>query len=709
MSQQFAEKIGDLLTQEGLLTAEQLAKSVAIQKQQASAQPIGKVCVSLGFVTPIDLEKVLVKHRRRIPLGELLVHLGLLTPGQVQSALEQQKKLNPHKRLGAVLIEKGYINEAALIRALYEQSEPANSDKRKQGKFDALVATRRLSQRDLDQALREAQIQQRPAEALLMERYKLKKQELGAALSVFYGCPFKEYDEKQPPAWDSIRGLNLNYLRAASWIPLQVSERSVEVLIDDPTAYEKIQDIKRLFLGKQIKFAVGLRDDILRYFSTAKANLEKNHSHETITTILGQLDIAAHDEADDDSLNDPAINENHSAIVRLVNQIITDASKKRVSDIHIEPYGSQNDTEVRFRVDGHCSNYLRVPAVYRRALVSRLKIMAGLDIAERRKPQDGKIKFRLPDREIELRVATIPTAGIGNEDVVLRVLAAGEPIPINELRMTSRNLNKFRELLAKPYGLILCVGPTGSGKTTTLHSALNVINTAERKIWTAEDPVEITQRGLRQVQVNSKIGFNFAAAMRSFLRADPDVIMVGEIRDRETAEIGIEASLTGHLVLSTLHTNSAVETITRLLEMGMDPFNFADALLGVLAQRLARMICASCKEPYQPAKEELDGLAYGYGEAAFAQLEIAQKENLVLYRGKGCAECNQSGYKGRIGLHELLVVSDEIKRLIHARATVAELWQVAVGQGMTTLVQDGVQKVLAGCTDYGQVKAAATR
>ncbi|HEU4638044.1 MAG TPA: GspE/PulE family protein, partial [Candidatus Binatia bacterium] len=340
--------------------------------------------------------------------------------------------------------------------------------------------------------------------------------------------------------------------KAASWIPLQVSDHSVEVLIDDPTAYDKVQDIRRLFPGKLIKFSVGMREDILRYFSTAKANLEKPQSHESITTILGQLDVAAPDEADEDA-NDPAIDENHSAIVRLVNQIITDACKQRVSDIHIEPYGSQEDTVVRFRVDGNCSNYLRVPAVYRRAIVSRLKIMARMDIAERRKPQDGKIKFSLPGREIELRVATIPTAGIGNEDMVLRILTAGEPIPLNDLRMTSRNLREFRELLLKPYGLILCVGPTGSGKTTTLHSALNVINTAERKIWTAEDPVEITQRGLRQVQVNAKIGFNFAAAMRSFLRADPDVIMVGEIRDRETAEIGIEASLTGHLVLSTLH------------------------------------------------------------------------------------------------------------------------------------------------------------
>jgi type II secretory ATPase GspE/PulE/Tfp pilus assembly ATPase PilB-like protein len=275
--------------------------------------------------------------------------------------------------------------------------------------------------------------------------------------------------------------------------------------------------------------------------------------------------------------------------------------------------------------------------------------------------------------------------------------------------MTDRNLHEFRELLGKPYGLILCVGPTGSGKTTTLHSALGAINTPDRKIWTAEDPVEITQRGLRQVQVNPKIGFDFAAAMRAFLRADPDIIMLGEIRDHETAEIGIEASLTGHLVLSTLHTNSAVETITRLLEIGMDPFNFADALLGVLAQRLARTICRACKEAYHPTKDEYDALAHGYGEASFAQLGIPYGENFLLYRGKGCATCQQSGYNGRIGLHELLVVSDAIKRLIHARATVAELSQVALEEGMTTLLQDGVHKVLAGWTDYTQVKAAAIR
>jgi type II secretory ATPase GspE/PulE/Tfp pilus assembly ATPase PilB-like protein len=296
-----------------------------------------------------------------------------------------------------------------------------------------------------------------------------------------------------------------------------------------------------------------------------------------------------------------------------------------------------------------------------------------------------------------------------NEDVVMRVLAASEPIPLDKLNMSERNLREFKGLLEKPYGIILCVGPTGSGKTTTLHSALGSINTPARKIWAAEDPVEITQYGLRQVQVQPKIGFTFAAAMRAFFRADPDVIMVGEMRDEETAETGIEASLTGHLVFSTLHTNSAVETVTRLLEMGMDPFNFADALLGVLAQRLTRTICQACKEKYPAPKEDYEALAHGYGEEAFAKLGIAYDDNFFLYRGKGCGVCNQTGYKGRTGLHELLVATDEIKKLIQARATVAEILQVAMAQGMTTLLQDGIMKCIQGWTDYKQVKAVAMK
>ena len=306
-------------------------------------------------------------------------------------------------------------------------------------------------------------------------------------------------------------------------------------------------------------------------------------------------------------------------------------------------------------------------------------------------------------------MATLPTAGAGNEDVVLRLLASSQPMPLEQLQMTARNLQALRRMLGQPHGLLLCVGPTGSGKTTTLHAALAAINSRKRKIWAAEDPVEITQPGLRQVQVQPKIGFTFAAAMRAFLRADPDVIMVGEIRDRETAEVGLEASLTGHLVLSTLHTNSAVETVVRLLEMGMDAFNFADALLGVMAQRLARTLCPQCKEAYIPGQEEYDAMAADYGLEAFARLELPDDERFILQRGKGCAQCQQSGYKGRIALPELLVVTPEIRRLIHARATPEALLEVARAQGMTTLLQDGILKVCQGWTDYYQVKAVASR
>jgi len=588
--------------------------------------------------------------------------------------------------------------------ALYNQYQLAS---RKPTKFDGLIAASLLSQAELDAVMATARETQRPIETILIETYRISRQALGQSLSAFYKCPFFEPGEKLtvPPAL--LKNINLNYLKTSLWIPLRGSEKTVEVLIDDPQAFQKVQDIKRLFPLQEVKFLVGLREDIVRVLNVVGAERAPNTRKEAVATILG-LSAAANREKRD-ALADSGIDENDNVIVRLVNKMLLDAYQSGASDIHIEPYGEKRETMVRFRVDGHCYEYIKVPPEYRRALASRLKIMARLDIAERRKPQDGKIKFALSEREIELRMATIPTAGSENEDVVLRLLSTSEPMPLDQLKMSERNLRELTQILAKPYGIVLCVGPTGSGKTTTLHSALGYINTPNRKIWTAEDPVEITQYGLRQVQVHPKIGFGFAAAMRAFLRADPDVIMVGEIRDKETAEISIEASLTGHLVFSTLHTNSAVETVTRLLEMRMDPFNFADALLGVLAQRLVRTLCQQCKEPYHPSKAEYDILAYSYGEEAFIRLGIPYNEHFRLSRGKGCAVCHQTGYKGRIGLHELLVASEEIKSLIHARATVTELLRVAVGEGMTTLVQDGFLKCLQGWTDYKQVQAVAMR
>jgi len=331
--------------------------------------------------------------------------------------------------------------------------------------------------------------------------------------------------------------------------------------------------------------------------------------------------------------------------------------------------------------------------------------MSDLDIAERRLPQDGKIKFKkYGGKDIELRVATVPTQG-GLEDVVMRILAAGEPIPLAKIGFSERNYENFVNAVVNPYGLILVCGPTGSGKTTTLHSALAYINKTETKIWTAEDPVEITQKGLRQVQVKSKIGFNFAAAMRSFLRADPDVIMVGEMRDKETTHIGIEASLTGHLVFSTLHTNSAPESITRLLDMGMDPFNFADAILCIMAQRLVRTLCPDCKKEYNPTKEEYNELVREYDEEEFEKNgNSAYSDDLSLFKAAGCELCHNTGYRGRMGIHELLVGTDEMKKLIQQRAEMNVIRTQAIEDGMTTLKQDGIEKIFAGHTDLLQVR-----
>ena len=571
-------------------------------------------------------------------------------------------------------------------------------------KFDYVISQGLVTQDEVNQAVAVARQKGLDVETVLLDQFKVPKGELGQSLAQFYRVPFVEYDSRIIPPPDLMKDLKLEFLKRNVWLPIRREGAAIIVLIDNPQDLQRVDAIYQLLRGQNIQLAVGFRKDIATFLASAGGEVQSRDNIGNILTALGEEASMEKEEA-----GGTDIDENDSAVIRLANQIIIDAYKARASDIHVEPYGAQKDTMIRLRIDGHCREYQRIPGGYRRALAARLKIMAQLDIAERRKPQDGKIKFKLPDgRDIELRVATVPTQG-GNEDVVMRILAASEPIPVDKLGMLDRNLRETKAAAEKPYGLILCVGPTGSGKTTTLHSVLGYINKPERKIWTAEDPVEITQYGLRQVQVQPKIGFTFAQAMRSFLRADPDVIMVGEMRDEETASTGIEASLTGHLVCSTLHTNSAVETVIRLLDMGLDPFNFADALLCVLAQRLVRRVCADCKEEYHPEKEEFDELVHAYGEDDFPKLGLKYDDDFTLYRGKGCQQCNNSGYRGRAGIHELLVASDSMKKLIQSKARVAEMVKVAKEEGMTTLVQDGIQKALEGITDIKMVKAVAIK
>lgn len=594
--------------------------------------------------------------------------------------------------------EKNLLHEIAEVLgiAFYNQQR---FTRRRKTKFDYLISHDLLKEDELDSAWEEARERKESMENYLMGKYKISKADIGHSYEEFYHCRFLTYNDKAVIPGDLIKNLKKDYLRRELWVPLEKKDIYVYVIIDDPNNILKRDTIESLLKTKQVKYDVALPEDIIKYINLFYHSPEDEHS---FSELLGKLDDEDAPVEDEDGGD--AVTESDSVIMQLVNKIINDAYARRASDIHVEPNIGKKNVEIRYRVDGDCALYQTLPFSYRAALISRIKIMSSLDITIKRLPQDGKIKFRRSTGdEIELRVATIPTQG-GVEDVVMRILAKGETMPLEAMSLSTRNYKELINVITKPYGMILVVGPTGSGKTTTLHAALGHINRPDRKIWTAEDPVEITQYGLRQVQVQPKIGFDFAAAMRSFLRADPDVIMVGEMRDFETAKTGVEASLTGHLVFSTLHTNSAPETIVRLLDMGIDPLNFADALLGILAQRLVRTLCKNCKQKYHATKEEYEEIAETYGREDFARLNIPYDDNFMLYRPKGCEACDKTGYKGRMGIHELLVGSDEIKRLIQKHSTVEVMRDQAMNEGMTTLLQDGIEKALKGFTDFTQVR-----
>ena len=592
-------------------------------------------------------------------------------------------------------------------------------------KYDYLVADAVLSAQEFDLATRSARRKGTDIEEVLISEFQVKIPALGAALSKFFAVPYEPFKADRIKPMELLKNLKRDYVESSEWVPIDDAKEGLIVMCLDPERVKSSRIVTNVFpRASKIVYRVTTRQEFKLTLTGLFGDSADNSS---IDDLLSGMD----DEEAVDSLGNSADDVDAAAdneLVKLVNKIIVDAYNMGVSDIHIEPYPGKAKTEIRFRKDGSLMPYIEIPASYRSAIVARLKIMCDLDISEKRRPQDGKIKFKkFGPLDIELRVATIPTTG-GVEDIVMRILAAGEPIPIDKLGLTKYNAEMLKKTVSKPYGLFFVCGPTGSGKTTTLHSVLGFLNTPDTKIWTAEDPVEITQKGLRQVQVNKKAGLDFAVVMKAFLRADPDIIMVGEMRDAETTGTGIEASLTGHLVFATLHTNSAPEAVIRLLDMGCDPFNFGDALLGILAQRLAKRLCSECKEAYNPDANELKSFITEYAEelvktpawkadaqGSFKKLydrwmtEYGKDGKLTLFRGKGCDKCSNTGYRGRAGLHELMIASERVKKLIQERARVTDLFVCAVEEGMNTLKMDGMEKVLMGLTDLKQVRAVCIK
>lgn len=556
---------------------------------------------------------------------------------------------------------------------------------------------------------------------------------IGMALAEFHGNLYYRFNVNMMRPVELLERVKRPFIDSVAWAPIEqegahisvVSHRLDQAMSQPAMSPSAIWQKKTIWMvTTAIEYAQHVDWLFTKHEIPSNSGADSN-----IDDIVSSL---THDEDESDAEAEKLIEVSpteENEVVKIINKTVFDAYHRGVSDIHIEPtYRQHNKSSVliRFRQDGEMARYTELPYRLRHAVASRLKILAGIDITERRLPQDGKIKMSIGSKELELRVATIAAAsGRGGEDIVMRILAGSKPLSLDKMRFSAPNLQELQSAIAKPYGLFLVCGPTGSGKTTTLHSVLGYLNTPGVKIITAEDPVEITQEGLRQIQVNAKAGLGFERVMRSMLRLDPDIIMVGEMRDKETIKMGIEASLTGHLVFSTLHTNSAPESIIRLLDMGMDPFNFADALLGVLAQRLCKTLCSSCKETHEATEEEISGLVREYchemqntvnflfdKEAAIAAMRqslidtFGQQGKIMLSTPKegGCEKCAGTGHKGQMALHELLVGSDRIKAAIQQSMRPAELLVIAMEEGMRTLKQDGIEKVLQGLSTIQDVR-----
>jgi type II secretory ATPase GspE/PulE/Tfp pilus assembly ATPase PilB-like protein len=632
-------------------------------------------------------------------LGDILLTQQVVSAPQLLAAIEQQARM-PMVRIGEALLALGFVTDGQLKLALEQQKQ--------------------------DRSV--------PLGELLVREGIVSREDLQTALARKMGYPLVDV-AAFPVSAEAVQRLPLGAARRLKVLPLLMRGERLVVALEDPSAVlvlEEIEFIARTKIVPTLARSEAIVEAVDRVYqrlgydiwSTAEVpsdpskaiDFEADDANRLLATLeQQQTSEQSHDD-------ERQLEQSDNSLVRLINSMIIEAQQQGVSDIHIETQPGRDKLRVRFRKDGVLKPYMELPHTYRSAMIARLKIMCDLDISERRKPQDGKINFSrfVPGTRLELRLVTIPTTN-GLEDAVLRLLASARAIPLESAGLSEANLTRFKTAITRPYGMVLCVGPTGSGKTTTLHAALAHINTPDRKIWTAEDPVEISQPGLRQVQVNPKIDWTFAKALRSFLRADPDVVMVGEIRDEETAQTAIEASLTGHLVMSTLHTNSAPETVTRLLDMGMDPFNFADSLLAVLAQRLVRKLCPHCRSTRLATEDEeqelLDDWMHVFADRSSApdpkavlegwRAQHGQQGRLQVHQAKGCERCDNSGFKGRVGLHELLVVDRDVRHLIQTHARAEELQRCGLAAGMRTLRQDGIEKVLAGLTTIEEVRATS--
>jgi type II secretory ATPase GspE/PulE/Tfp pilus assembly ATPase PilB-like protein len=635
-----------------------------------------------------------VKVRRQERLvGEILEESGLITSFAIETALKEQQALR-ERRLGEIISEQQNLPHQAIDNLIENaHKEGKVSPRMKVG--DILIEAGLVTKDQLDTALNSQDTGKRKKIGkLLVEKGVITENQLLMALALKFRLPFVDLD-KAVPTPKALKALPVDIVYALQVLPLETDGRHLVVATSEPTDHT-IPDSLRFYTKQRIDLVVAssrqISNALLKYYPKKEYGVG-----DFITTMSDAEPVL------DQEIPEADISESDSEIVTLVNKILVDAYAKGASDIHFEPSLREHPFQVRYRIDGVCRVSHQIPATFKRAVISRIKIMSNLDISERRKAQSGKIVIWNKNSQIEYRVEVTPTVG-NNEAAVLRILTSPEPLSLEEMGFSEANLNAFRHILSQPYGIILCVGPTGSGKTTTLHSALKHLNTPEVKIWTVEDPVEITQRGLMQVQVTPKIGLTFQEVLRSLLRADPDIIMIGEMRDGETAKTAIDASLTGHLVLSTLHTNSAPETVTRLVEMGMDPFNFADALLGVLAQRLARRLCLRCRKSYHPGRQEYNELVQIYGSEAFKEHGgPAYSDAFTLMKKTGCEACNDSGYKGRVAIHELLINTDGIKTMIRRKAVMDDLRGTALAEGMKTLLMDGIDKIIQGHTDLSEI------